>query len=126
MKTIIAGGREFRDFDRAFKLLDNHHKESPITLVLCGMALHWLWESDPLIGGADRAGYEWAEKRGVPIAPYPADWRLHGKDAGYVRNVEMGAEAQGAVVFWDGKSKGSKNMIKIMNSLGKPVKIIPY
>lgn len=35
------------------------------------------------------------------------DWSL-GKGAGHKRNTQMAEYADGAIIFWDGKSKGSK------------------
>ncbi len=125
MRTIIAGGREFKTFDMAFSELDEIHKSSPLTKVYCGMALHWLWKTDPTIGGADRAGYEWAKSRGVTIVEFCANWHL-GRSAGMIRNREMADKAERAIVFWDGKSKGSKNMIDVMKRLKKQVIIVPY
>ena len=38
----------------------------------------------------------------------------------------MGDVADSAIVFWDGRSKGSKLMIDIMHELKKPVVAISY
>lgn len=36
----------------------------------------------------------------------------------------MAEYADAAIVFWDGKSRGAKNMIDEMKKLGKPVKLV--
>ena len=62
---------------------------------------------------------------GYEVISMPADWSK-GKDAGYIRNAEMGGVADLAVCFWNGESKGTKHMIDVMNELGKPVKVVKY
>jgi hypothetical protein len=57
----------------------------------------------------------------VPIASFPAKWERYGKRAGPIRNREMADYADVAVVIWDDNSPGSRNMIKTMKDLGKPV-----
>lgn len=39
--------------------------------------------------GLDRIAKGWAEVFGVRHEPHPADWKLHGKKAGILRNQEM-------------------------------------
>ena len=61
----------------------------------------------------------------------PAQWDLHGKSAGYVRNNEMLVYAKEAdysvlVAFWDGKSKGTKDMIDISRKNLDSVEVVFY
>jgi hypothetical protein len=100
MRTIIAGSRGFDDFET----MDLTLKQLPfeITVVISGGAK-----------GADALAERWAREHGIPVEQHPADWDLHGKRAGYLRNVEMAQVAEACVVFWDGASKGSKHMINI-------------
>lgn len=39
--------------------------------------------------GADRLTAECARRMGMQIEAHPADWRTHGKSAGFRRNTEM-------------------------------------
>ena len=59
---------------------------------------------------------------------FPADWKVYGKQAGPVRNRQMlnyAKEEQGALLaFWDGKSRGTKNMIDIAKDAGIIVKVV--
>jgi hypothetical protein len=68
--------------------------------------------------GVDTLGEQFAEKNGLVIHKFPADWNTHGKKAGWLRNCEMGNFAAGLVAVWDGKSRGTKHMIEYMQSLG--------
>lgn len=111
MKTIIAGGR---DFDQ-YNLLVMYADTLDITEVVCGMAR-----------GADLLGHKYGDLHGIPITEFPADWKTHGKAAGYIRNKQMGDYADVLLAFWDGKSKGTKSMIDYMDSLEKPILVVGY
>lgn len=113
MKTIIAGTRTFDDYDLAEMVLDSIG--SVITEVVCGGAK-----------GADTIGQLWAEKNGVPCRFFFPSWNTHGKSAGMIRNIRMGDYADALVLFWDGKSSGSKHMMNYMQALKKPVTIYRY
>lgn len=115
---LIAGGREFVDY---FKLKEAVHSSlrelqvrAPITIISGGAR------------GADKLGETYAETHGHRCAVYPADWDKLGKSAGYIRNATMGEVADAAVIFWDGSSRGTKNMISVMKRLGKPVHVYNY
>jgi hypothetical protein len=56
----------------------------------------------------------------------PAQWEIYGKMAGYLRNLEMAKIADAVVLFWDGKSKGTKHMLDISQDRGLLVRIIYY
>lgn len=49
---------------------------------------------------------------------YPK-WQTHGRAAGFIRNREMVENADKVVVFWDGKSKGTKSTIDLAKKAGK-------
>lgn len=63
-------------------------------------------------------GREWAVRNGIAVAEFPADWRparLYGRvdrQAGYRRNGDMAIYADALIAVWDGKSNGTKHMIK--------------
>lgn len=101
MKVIIAGSREFpRDvFENA--------------VANCGM----LTEATEIVSGTARGPDTWGEavanKLGIPVKRFPADWDGLGKRAGYVRNAEMADYADALLVFWDGASRGTKHMIDL-------------
>ena len=61
--------------------------------------------------GADAAGEQFAEKYGIRLVVMPADWKTHGKKAGPIRNGEMADACEAAIGFWDGRSRGTRDMI---------------
>lgn len=115
MRVIIAGGREFSDYNTLkANVLYMLSKQSNITVV-CGEAR-----------GADALGKKLAIEQGWQVASYPADWDKHGKSAGYRRNELMADNADALIAFWDGKSKGTKHMIDIAHRKGLKVKVYSY
>lgn len=99
MKLVIAGSR-FADLSEADLVrLDAIHAEHGVTEVVSGGAK-----------GVDRCGESWAEARGIPIRVFRADWRRYRRGAGPVRNREMAAYADAAVLFPGGS--GTRNMLE--------------
>ena len=113
MKVIIAGGRDFDDYQRLCSVMN----KCPYTVseVVCGGAR-----------GADYLGGKWGIDQGIPVKYFPADWGKHGKKAGHLRNTEMGDYADALVAFWDKKSKGTKHMIDYATKLGLKVNVFYY
>lgn len=95
-----------------------------------------------MASGADLIGREWAIKKGIPVKDMPAEWNnlnalgakpatrkdgtgMYNKTAGIMRNIAMGSYADYAICFWDGQSRGTKNMIEVMrNKFKKPVSVV--
>ena len=113
MKVIIAGGRDFDNYDYLFETMKNLN--IIVSEVVCGGA-----------SGADTLGREWAQKHNIPVKMFPAEWDTYGKYAGIKRNHEMGDYADFLVAFWDGYSTGTKDMITYMKSIGKHGRVIMY
>lgn len=116
MKLIIAGGRDCN----SFKLLLNAIKELEIpvdakTEIVSGMAK-----------GADTLGCMYAEEFDLKLHKFPAQWDLHGRKAGPLRNIEMAKFADSLLALWDGKSKGTKHMIDEATKRGLKVWVYKY
>jgi len=110
MKIIVAGSRGFEDF----KLLE----ESLIDIIKNKLKLEKRNQVTIVSGtasGADKLGERFAEKYGLVLDQFPADWNKYGKRAGYLRNKQMALHSDVLVCFWDGKSRGTKHMIEIAN-----------
>lgn len=105
MRTIIAGSREYNNFEAANSILSRCPWK--VTEVVCGEAR-----------GADAMGKQWAELNKIQVVSFPADWDNNGKAAGPIRNKEMAEYSDAIVVFWDGVSKGTKNMVDLAIQYG--------
>lgn len=75
--------------------------------------------------GVDLIAKMYSEANGYPFTEYPADWDTHGKAAGPIRNKQMAEACNECIAFWDGKSRGTQNMIATCATLGKKVTVIP-
>ena len=115
LRLIIAGGRDFIDYQYMLESMKLYPRLGDITNVVCGMAR-----------GADMMGRRWAKDHDIPVIEYPADWDRHGRSAGYKRNLQMGRCGHELVAFWDGESRGTRHMIDIMEEFGKPTLIVRY
>jgi hypothetical protein len=117
-KLIVAGGRDFNDYDLLSRVLiaiaDVELADKAVSIV-SGVAR-----------GADQLGLEFARHHDVKLYAFLADWDKYGKRAGFLRNEEMGQFSDGLLAFWDGKSRGTKHMIDYMHSLNKPVIVHQY
>lgn len=117
-KLIVAGGRDFADYDllaNTLNALEQSHLSDKSVSIVSGMAR-----------GADALAYMFAHRNNVKVYERPAQWDRFGKQAGFRRNSEMAKEADGLLCFWDGKSKGTEHMINQMAQLRKPVFVVRY
>lgn len=62
--------------------------------------------------GVDQMAVMYAQERGWKIEFYEAEWDLHGKAAGPIRNTEMAKEATHFIGFSNGSSRGTEDMIR--------------
>lgn len=124
MRVLVYGGRDYADRDRLFAVLDHYHAQRPFTVVIEG-------EAD----GADKLARAWAESRGVPVLPFPANWTdletepvverlrhdgtLYNAAAGGVRNQRMLVEGKPDIGIEFPGGRGTADMrSRLLRSLG--------
>lgn len=110
MNVIIAGGRDITDYDLVERAVSNSGFD--IEQVVSGGAK-----------GVDTLAVLYAQKHNKLLAVFMADWDRHGRKAGPIRNGQMAEYADALIAIWDGKSKGTKNMIDQAMAKGMPVYI---
>lgn len=111
---LIAGTRTITDREFVFEKLDYITDELDIDVVIEGEAR-----------GPDRLGREWAKSVGIPVVPFHAPWDMvPNKRGGFVRNWMQAQAATHAVVFWDGKSTGTKHMLDVLASHQIPTRLV--
>jgi len=116
MKVIIAGGRNFRNYEQLCKVCDNILKDQTNIEIVSGAYYK----------GADKLGEKYATEKGFPIKQFPADWKKFGRAAGPKRNEQMANYADALIAFWDGKSRGTKHMIDLAKKEYLKVKLINF
>lgn len=114
-RVIVAGGRSFNNYKLLEKKLDYFFSNKKEVIIISGGAK-----------GADTLGQQYAKLRNLPCEIYMADWDRFGKSAGYRRNEQMAEIADAAVVFWDGKSRGSQHMIDLAKKKDLPTRVVNY
>ena len=72
--------------------------------------------------GADTMAERYAAEKDIPIQVFPAEWNKYGKTAGPIRNKSMLTyvmeETPAVIAFWNGKSRGTGNMLKQAKACG--------
>lgn len=120
-RLVICGTRTYENYKQLERVLDRITFWHPITDVWIGgigtkieRGGEWVWV------GADAMGTEWAVRRWHVRKIVWADWKKFSERAGPIRNTKMAKEVaqetnggKRAVLaaFWDGKSRGTKDML---------------
>ena len=118
-RVIIAGSRQFNDYEFLAKTVDYYlsGKEASEIVIISGHAK-----------GADSLGEKYAMERGYKVELYPADWDIHGKAAGFIRNTKMAEVANALIAFRvvGYRCNGTNHMIGEASKKGLLVRIIDY
>lgn len=118
-RVIIAGTRHFKDYALlcryADTLLEQKRKAGEEIVIVSGHCR-----------GADLLGERYAKERGYQIEVYEAKWDELGRGAGPRRNREMAERADALIAMWDGKSRGTLNMINEAREHGLAVRVKRY
>lgn len=132
MNILIAGGRDFQNYD--------------LLKIKCDEILKNITQDITIISGhangADKLGEDYADEKGYKKDLYPAKWsdleavpckikyNSYGKPysslAGFNRNRDMIEVADIVICFWDGKSRGTKDIINLTKKKNKRLEIIYY
>ena len=119
IRCIIAGSRNFTYYQmlekNVMRVFEREHISNP--QIISGHAR-----------GTDMLGELFAHEHYLDLKIFPAQWEKYGKSAGSIRNNDMAtyaSEENGMLIaFWDGKSKGTHNMIDTAKKHGLTVYVI--
>jgi len=110
LRILVCGGRDFTDEVKLIEELNKHQ----FSLLITGVAR-----------GADMLAYNYATKNKIPIASFPANWKLYGKRAGFVRNTQMLREGKPELIIAFAGGFGTAMMCKIGENAGVRVLRVP-
>ena len=111
-RVIVTGTREGLHDDGKALLLRRLYELKPCVLVEGGAR------------GVDRQARGLAERLGLSVDTFQAEWVVYGKAAGPIRNQEMLEAGADLVLAFPGQnSKGTWDMIRRAKSAGVPVEI---
>ena len=103
MKVIVAGSRDLLDYPLVKEAIER--SGFTITELVSGGAR-----------GVDTLGEKWAKENNIPVKRFPANWNLHGRGAGPIRNREMAEYADACIALALCAGPGTKNMIRTAES----------
>lgn len=106
MKVIIAGSRTISDYFTIDYAISQALQEWNISIrdikeIVSGKGR-----------GVDTIGEQWASQHSIPVVSFPAKWVAYGNAAGPIRNQQMAVYADALVAIWDGKSRGTADIIQ--------------
>ena len=111
LRILVCGDRNWTDWEPIRRFIAGLPKD---TVIIEGEAR-----------GVDSIARLVAGEYSLEVEGYPANWELHGKAAGPIRNKRMLDEGKpNKVVFFHSdlaKSKGTKNMVEQARKAGIPV-----
>ena len=115
IKIAVVGCRHYNNYSQAKDFIDQCicMMEPTATLVFISGKC----------SGADMLGERYAEENGATLEYYPADWKKYGRAAGPIRNRQIVTAADYIICFWDGKSKGTRSVIKYAEQFEKTIYI---
>lgn len=118
-RVIIAGTRTFDDYKLLCETMNIAIENST-----------WLRDGIEIVSGgakgADQLGEKFAKENGYKLTQFLPNWERDGKKAGVYRNTLMARYADILIAFWDGKSKGTKDMITKAQNIGLIVMVKNY
>lgn len=109
MRIGIVGSREFKDLEKVREFVRGLNNDDVVVSGGCR--------------GVDRIGVEEGRKCGLKCVELKYKGEF-GKSGGMVRNRELVMEIDRCVVFWDGSSRGSEDMIKLCKVNGVKIEIV--
>ncbi len=114
-RIVVAGCRDYDNYNELASYIDS-------CLDLIGKNQTFVFVSGGC-KGADQLGERYAKEHNFKIEKYPANWDKYGKHAGPIRNEQMAIACDYVICFWDGKSLGTKSMIKYAKQYKKTMYI---
>ena len=101
MKLLVSGSRAFSATERVAVFLDAIlNTRVPIELVVTGDC-----------EGPDKVAQMWARAHNIPVEVVAADWIGDEDKAGTKRNGAMIEKTTQAVIYWDGESINTLDLI---------------
>jgi len=116
IKILICGDRNWNNITKIREILTKINSRIKIIQIIEGECK-----------GADTLGRLAAEELHIPVKKFPAQWAMHKRKAGIIRNYIMLKENPDLVLAFHNnikKSSGTRHMVGIAKSKGIKTKII--
>lgn len=113
-RVLVCGGRNYSRADIVKAVLDEHVGWAGVN------DLKWPCIVHGAASGADALADDWALGKDVLVDSYPANWAVHGRAAGPIRNQEMLESGIDLVIAFPG-GRGTADMVRRAKAAGIPV-----
>jgi len=110
MKYAVVGSRTCTSPRKVFPVL--RRLLSPGDIIISGGAK-----------GVDSLAEVYAKDNDHTIIVHKAQWGLHGKAAGPIRNKQIVEDCDEVIAFWDGSSRGTRNTLGLAKETRKPIHV---
>ncbi len=114
-RVVIGGCRNFNNYTYFKKYVDIYLTNIKIYADIVILSGHCT--------GTDSMAERYAKENNYSLEVHPAQWHKFGRSAGPMRNKQMVQQCDFVIAFWDGISKGTKNLIDNATKFGKPLRI---
>ena len=112
MRVVVTGGRSYANRDVVAEELWALYENDPSEFIVAHGGAK----------GADMLADDWCDLVGVEKLVYPANWAVHGRAAGPIRNRKMLEEFRPAIVLAFPGGRGTANCVRTARELGILVK----
>ena len=108
MRVLVCGGRDYADYDTLKTVLSALQVSAgPFSAIIHGAAR-----------GADALAHRYAERHSIPEHMFPAEWALHGRAAGPIRNQQMLDIGKPDLVVAFAGGRGTADMVRRAQAAG--------
>lgn len=123
MKIGIVGSRSFTSWEKFSAAI----YKSPVVEIIdaCKFNNEHIHVVTGDANGADELASRWAKENNLNLSVLKANWDLHGRSAGVLRNKDLVDEVDLLIAFWDGKSRGTGHTVSFGFAKKIPMIIIP-
>jgi hypothetical protein len=111
-RVLVCGGRDFVDRDMLFRTLDTETPRTEPDAYGNDMPLNVTIIHGDCPTGADLFADDWAAVNWCSVEGYPADWQMHGRAAGPIRNQRMLDEGKPDLVIAFPGGRGTADMVR--------------
>jgi hypothetical protein len=112
MRFAIVGSRDYKNDQLVRSMVHWISTNFPDSIIVSGGAR-----------GVDSIAVDEASKLKLVSVVFPANWEVHGKRAGFIRNHTIVDNCDRVMAFWDYKSKGTAHTIETARKAGKRVEV---
>jgi len=109
MRLAVVGSRSLSRVDITGYIPDN------VTEIVSGGAL-----------GIDACAKDYAEGHGMMLTEYLPQYARFGRSAPLKRNRDIVVYAEEVLIFWDGCSRGTAQVISLCRTMNKPHTVYVY